>query len=141
MILSAKYGFISPDYKLPGPYNVTFKKRSTNPVPLSTLHEQIKIQDLDRFDIIVELGGKEYRQMIEQAFAGSKTKIVYPFAGLQIGKMMQATKKAITSNKPFQIKRTAQPALKNLPNTLPILQKSHRILNTPIHQAYQYYRH
>jgi hypothetical protein len=29
VILSAKYGFISPDFLIPGPYNVTFKKHAT----------------------------------------------------------------------------------------------------------------
>jgi len=103
MILSAKYGFISPDYKLSGPYNVTFKKKLTNPVSLSTLQEQVKVQNLDQFDVIIGLGGKEYRQMIKQAFLESNSNIVFPFAGLQIGKMMQATKKAIASNEPFYI--------------------------------------
>ncbi|GGM16688.1 DUF6884 domain-containing protein [Deinococcus aerophilus] len=35
MILSAKYGFLAPDDFLPGPYEVTFKKRHGNEKPLS----------------------------------------------------------------------------------------------------------
>ena len=65
IILSAKYGFISPDYKMLGPYNVTFKKKSRNQIPLSTLQKQVKILSLDCFDAIIGLEGKEYRQIIE----------------------------------------------------------------------------
>jgi len=40
VILSAKYGLIAPDVMLPGPYEVTFKQRSTHPVTLDTLRAQ-----------------------------------------------------------------------------------------------------
>ena len=32
VILSAKYGFIRPDFQIPGPYNVSFKDPATKPV-------------------------------------------------------------------------------------------------------------
>lgn len=98
LILSAKYGFVSPDFLIPGPYNVTFKKRSTNPVVVSVLQDQIKSQRLDRYDTIIGLGGIEYRNMIEQAFAGYKVRICFPFAGLALGLGMQATLRAVESN-------------------------------------------
>jgi len=34
VILSAKYGFIDPDYIIPGPYNISFKKKSSGPVSM-----------------------------------------------------------------------------------------------------------
>src|SRR3990172_7019090 len=37
VILSAKYGLISPDFVIPGPYNVTFKNLSTRPIDVRTL--------------------------------------------------------------------------------------------------------
>ena len=35
VILSAKYGFLSPNDLVDGPYNVTFKKRSTQPIEVA----------------------------------------------------------------------------------------------------------
>lgn len=47
VILSAKYGFIQPTFLLPGPYNVTFKKKSTGPVSHAVLKEQVREQKLE----------------------------------------------------------------------------------------------
>src|SRR5438067_9733442 len=44
VILSAKYGFIPPDFPIPGPYNVTFKRRSSNPIGLGALRRQVREQ-------------------------------------------------------------------------------------------------
>ena len=99
VILSAKYGFIDPDFRLPEPYNVTFKKRATNPIELLALRRQITPMGLDQFSRIVGLGGKEYRAMIEGAFATSRTAIEFPFAGLPIGLAMQAIKKAMSGDR------------------------------------------
>lgn len=98
LILSAKYGFISPEFLIPEPYNVTFKKQSTKPVSVSVLRDQIRSQGLDSFEMIIGLGGIEYRKMIEAAYTGYKVKINFPFAGLSLGMGMQAIKKAIGSN-------------------------------------------
>jgi hypothetical protein len=100
VILSAKYGFIPPDFPIPGPYNVTFKKQTTNPVEVSTLRKQIKDRQLDQFEKVVGLGGKEYRAMVEEAFQSLPVKLYFPFAGLPIGKAMQAAKRAIAADKP-----------------------------------------
>ena|SRR5437667_12008823 len=99
VILSAKYGLISPDFMIPGPYNVTFKDSSTDPVPVSTLQDQIQRKSLDRFERIVGLGGREYRAIVEEAFASLPVKICFPFAGLPLGKSMQAIRQAITLGK------------------------------------------
>lgn len=61
VILSAKYGFIPPDYEIPGPYNVTFKKKSTRPISVRLLHEQLAAQRLYHFGTMIGLGGKEIR--------------------------------------------------------------------------------
>lgn len=95
VILSAKYGFIAPDFLLPGPYNITFKKPSTNPVSVTVLTEQIMRDGLAGFRTVIVLGGKEYRAAVREAFTAEPVTIVAPFAGLPIGKMMQATKGAI----------------------------------------------
>ena len=101
VILSAKYGFISPDSLIPGPYNVTFKKRATNPVGLTMLISQIKELRLDEAPKVIGLGGKEYRTMIERAFASIDCFLVFPFSGLPIGLAMRATKNAIQTCNPW----------------------------------------
>ena len=100
VILSAKHGFIRPDFPLPGPYNVTFKKRETSPVDVTTLRGQIREQGLDEFRRIVGLGGKEYRAAIEEAFAPFGSAVEFPFAGLPIGLAMQAVKRATEGSTP-----------------------------------------
>jgi hypothetical protein len=99
VILSAKYGLISSAFVIDGPYCVTFKKKATNPISVSTLRNQIQLQKLDRFGIVIGLGGQEYRTIMEQAFAQTQARLCFPFAGLRMGKAMQATKRAIKSGK------------------------------------------
>lgn len=94
VILSAKYGFIPPDFMLPGPYNVTFKRRATGPVEVTTLIDQIREQRLHESARVVGLGGKEYRAAIEAAFAPFGSTVEFPFAGLPIGLAMRAVKRA-----------------------------------------------
>ncbi len=101
VVLSAKYGFIAPDFVIPGPYNVTFKRKNPPPVDVVTLCEQIERQRLQVSDPIIVLGGKDYRRTAQEAFAPWSVRLLSPFAGLPIGKMMQATKRAIAANDPL----------------------------------------
>jgi hypothetical protein len=100
VILSAKYGFVHPSDEIPGPYNVTFKRRSTGPVATAALRAQVEQMALGEFDEVVGLGGKEYRAALTCAFQGSGVALRFPFAGLPIGKMLQATRRAIDSGTP-----------------------------------------
>jgi hypothetical protein len=99
VILSAKYGFIRPDFQISGPYNVSFKDPATQPVEIHTLIDQIKELGLGEAKRVIGLGGKEYRAMIEEAFAPFGCPLSFPFAGLGIGEMTEATKRAIESGK------------------------------------------
>jgi hypothetical protein len=94
MILSAKYGFLLPTDIVPGPYNTTFKVRSTNPIGFAALREQVEQMGLDCYDDVVGLGGKEYRAAIEAAFQGKQPRLSFPFARLPMGEAMSATKRA-----------------------------------------------
>ncbi|WDQ16786.1 DUF6884 domain-containing protein [Rhodopirellula sp. P2] len=94
LILSAKHGFIAPDFVLPGPYEVTFKTKSSGPIDLNTLSQQALDHGLAKFHTVIGLGGKEYRHAIETVFEGSEVELQFPFAGLPIGKAMQAAKRA-----------------------------------------------
>ena len=95
VILSARYGFLQATYVIPGPYETTFKRRSTNPIGIAALREQVQRMGLDRYREVVGLGGKEYRAVVEEAFEGTPVCLTFPFAGLPIGKAMNATKRAM----------------------------------------------
>ena len=94
IILSAKYGFIEPT-TLITQCEVTFKKKSTNPVSISIPKNQITDLGLLEFDQVIALGGKEYRSVVEEAFAGSAAKLMFPFSGLTVGKAMRAVKQSL----------------------------------------------
>lgn len=96
VILSAKYGFLRPNDLIPGPYEVTFKRRSTGPVSVEVLRQQIGALGLSRYDRVIGLGGIEYRQALQAAF-GSKAALAFPFAGLQLGYSLQAANAAIAA--------------------------------------------
>jgi hypothetical protein len=98
VILSAKHGFLQPADVVPGPYETTFKQRSTNPVGPAALREQVKQLELCRYDEVIGLGGKEYRAALEAAFEGTPVRLSFPFAGLPIGKAMAAVKLATRSS-------------------------------------------
>lgn len=100
VILSAKYGFISPDIKIED-YNVTFKKKSPDLVQDAKLRRQIRKLKLDRYKIVIGLGGKDYRDRVETAFTETEVKPRFPFENLPIGKAMQALKRAVERNDPF----------------------------------------
>ncbi len=99
VILSAKYGFIRPDFQIPGSYNVSFKDPLTKPVEAPTLIDQIKGLGLGEAQRVIGLGGREYRAMIKEAFAAFGCPVIFPFAGLPIGEIIQATKGAIEMGK------------------------------------------
>ena len=94
VVLSAKYGFLRPTDVVPGTYNTTFKRRSTNPIGFAVLREQVRQMGLDRYGDVIGLGGTEYRAAIKAAFEGTGSELSFPFAGLPIGKAMGATKRA-----------------------------------------------
>jgi hypothetical protein len=100
VILSAKYGFIAPDFTIPGSYNVTFKRASTNPIGVEALQRQMREQQLDSFTKVICLGGADYRAVVEQAFAGTGVGLVFPFLGKDLFGMMAAAKQAVVTGSP-----------------------------------------
>jgi len=101
IILSAKYGFIDPDFVIPENYNVTFKDPRTNPISVGKLIEQIREKGLDKFDKIIILGGKDYANIVRKAFEKFNVKIIAPTLGLRLGEAMSKVKKAVKNNSPF----------------------------------------
>lgn len=95
VILSSKYGFIDPTFKIPGPYNVTFKTKSPELIFIKTLIQQVNAMGLNRYEKVIGLGGKDYRAIVQEVFSGTGVTLLFPFAGLPIGEAMAATKQAI----------------------------------------------
>jgi len=98
VILSAKYGFLFPDDFISGPYNVSFNKRKTNPIPLKELMTQAKQKKLSKYEKIVVLGGKNYIRIVRCVF--SDKEIYAPLSnckgiGYMIGKLNAAIKRGI----------------------------------------------
>ena len=101
VLLSAKYGFIDPNFEIPGNYNVTFKDPSTNPISVSQLKNQIKQKGLNTFDTVIVLGGRHYADAVSEAFSGLEVTIKRPLAGLRLGYAMGKVRDAIDRNQPF----------------------------------------
>ncbi len=92
VILSAKYGFLDPVDAIPGPYNVSFKDPRSRPIEIVTLREQVEDRGLRRFDTVIGLGGKEYREVLRLSLAPKL--VEFPFAGLSLFEGLHATKQA-----------------------------------------------
>jgi hypothetical protein len=91
-ILSAKYGFIPPEFIIAEPYNVSFNDKRTNPIQLSALQKQAADLGLLNFDKVTVLAGKEYRKIVEEIFP--RETLNFPFAGLRLGVGLQRVKQA-----------------------------------------------
>lgn len=101
IILSAKHGFVAPDTLLPGPYDVTFKDCRTGTVTMDALWQQVVTDDLAKFQTVISLGGTTYRMRVEAAFAPHGAAVLAPFAGLSIGRYLQAVRRSLDSGDPF----------------------------------------
>ncbi|AGK61354.1 hypothetical protein Asulf_01363 [Archaeoglobus sulfaticallidus PM70-1] len=98
VILSAKYGFLSPDELIPEDYNVTFNDPKTNPIGVEELRKQVEEKGLMKYDEIVVVAGSNYVNIAKRVFAGKK--ILTPLKGLGgMGPMISAMKKAIRDGK------------------------------------------
>jgi len=99
VILSAKHGFLEPDSIIPEDYNVTFEDPLTNPISTLELAKQVRQNDLDKYDLVIVLGGRSYTNAVSQAFSGSRVLIKKPLEGLRLGYSVQAVKNAIRQNR------------------------------------------
>jgi len=107
VVLSAKYGFIDPDFIIPNDYNVTFKKPSTNPISVDALSKQMKQMNLDSYDFVIALGGEDYSNIVKKVFKKS-SKVIAPTEGLPIGKAMGRLKSLTKLEKPRMLKTIAE---------------------------------
>lgn len=106
MILSAKFGFLAPDDLVPGPYEVTFNKRTRDVITPAQLAAQVAARRLGRFDQVVVIAGRVYGDMVRVAFDRTKAEVVVPMTGLTgMGKMLAALKKARVAGVPLRAAR------------------------------------
>ena len=99
-ILSAKYGLLMPDDVVPGPYNVTFNNRSTDPIGPEDLARQAAETGLNQCDRIVVLGGRVYSHLAASAFPARPIHAVLDGCP-GIGHMMHRLAEALVSDVPL----------------------------------------
>lgn len=99
-ILSAKYGFITPEFIIPGDYNVTFDDPSTNPIDIDQLRNQVE-NHYSTFNKIVVLGSATYANIVESAFKNTKAVVLKPTAGLNLFDAIHLVKEAVRTGKPL----------------------------------------
>lgn len=92
-ILSAKYGFLLPDDVVHGPYNVTFKKKNTNPISVNELKIQAEVLGLSKYDKIIVLGGNKYANIISEVLDCQH--IITPLKGFTMGFSIRRLNSAI----------------------------------------------
>ena len=88
MILSPKYGFMRPDFVIPGNYDVTFGGKSPEELSGPELKRQVERQRLGNYSKITVLGGHVYVEKVRDAFSSTKAKIDAPFVGPRFGTQM-----------------------------------------------------
>jgi hypothetical protein len=80
IILSAKYGFLSPSDPVPGPYDITFS-RAQDPVVGDRLLT-LQAQAISARELLLLLP-PDYAQRVRRAFAGRSLALHHPFGGGQ----------------------------------------------------------
>jgi len=91
VILSAKYGFIEPDFIIPEDYNVSFNDSNTNPIKITELKKQVQRMGLDRYELVIALGGKNYAKRVVEVIPKT-SKVSMPAAGRVLGNGMKFVK-------------------------------------------------
>jgi hypothetical protein len=108
IILSARYGFIDPDFIIPEDYDVTFTKPSTNPITLDDVKNQLKDRkDLRGYDAVIALGGQDYTDIVKQVFMNF-SKVLLPTEGLSLFEMMHEVSSLSKLEKTEMLKRVTK---------------------------------
>ena len=94
VILGASTASSRPTSRNPRPLRRHLQRPGDEPRRCGHVGPQIREQGLDQFPRIIDLCGKGYRAMVEQALAPFGRTAEYPFAGLSTGPAMQASRDA-----------------------------------------------
>ncbi len=103
VILSAKHGFMDPDYMIPGDYDAAFKKPQTNPISLDELEKQVQEKNLRECNFVVVLGGEEYVDIVTRLFQGH-SKVLTPTKDPAMGTGMQRVKSLLNMSRETMLK-------------------------------------
>ena len=99
-ILSAKHGFLFPNDVVPGPYDVSFNQKKTNPITPKKLSSQVIGSKLDTYQPIVVIGGKNYVVIVKEVF--SLKEILAPLSDCKgMGHMMRKLSDSINRGVPL----------------------------------------
>jgi len=104
VILSAKYGFMDPDFPLRENYDVSFNDLATDPISLSELKAQVKRKGLESYEFVIALGGENYIEIVRELFKGA-AKVIAPAEGLPMGKAMSFIKSLTKLDKAQMLKK------------------------------------
>jgi len=92
-ILSAKYGFIVPDFVISSNYNVKLDEIKDRLSFIEKLKEQAEKFGLQNYDKVVVLTGKDYFNVIKRSLQSFGLEICNPLEGLGIGDRQKLLKK------------------------------------------------
>lgn len=88
------YGFLFPDDVVPGPYNVSFNNKKSNPISLNELKTSRSTKKLFKYNNSIVLGGKNYTRIVKAVFADKN--VYNPLSKCKgIGFMMHELNEAI----------------------------------------------
>lgn len=103
VILSAKYGFLSPTDEVEENYDVAFGTKNPEIISIDQLRKQLEDKELNEYEQIVVLGGKKYTNIVQAVF-GKQADIIFPLAGCSgIGYMQQKLKQAVENHQEILI--------------------------------------
>jgi hypothetical protein len=98
LIISGKYGVISPDFLLKTNYNKKLNISKTFRIKVS---KQIAPTISKGFKKIVSLCGQEYSPFLQDVFTSWGLEIYRPLQGLRIGVRQKTLKKCLIRNRPL----------------------------------------
>lgn len=102
VILSARYGFLFPDERIPETYDTTFLRPGRDVISDAELKRQVANKGLARFDGIDVVAGRVYFTKVQIAFQDQRATVRPVLAGLRgMGFMLSAMKVAAAHNKPL----------------------------------------
>ena len=94
IIFSAKYGFMEPDFMIPGPYDVTFSRPEDSVITDKELQKQAR--NYATYTSIVIICPRTYAQKIDRAFSLFMIQREYPLQKVGgFGKMHRFLRKSL----------------------------------------------
>ena len=80
LILSAKYGLMTPEFQIPQTYDLSFNRAEDSCIPMEKLRNQAK--KYHSSPTVLVLCPSLYGAKLEEAFAGSDVEIRHPLRGV-----------------------------------------------------------